>query len=163
MPPKEKKENDKPCNDNCQPKPQGKGVESLMKNIDVCRSVGLEIINRTRTVTLTDFRWVPLSLLLLSATLPMRDIPEMPLERGSVLSAKCRCNFLHVPPSHGGPSSVCTVLLHTLQEIPALSPSLSNSFLSLYLFFPFFFGGLAQIPCCYQGEFLSLPAWGSQS
>ena len=152
MPPKEKKENDKPCNDNCQPKPQGKGVESLMKNIDVCRSVGLEIINRTRTVTLTDFRWVPLSLLLLSATLPMRDIPEMPLERGSVLSAKCRCNFLHVPPSHGGPSSVCTVLLHTLQEIPAL-----------YLFLCYSFGGLAQIPCCYQGELLSLPAWGSQS
>jgi len=152
MPPKEKKENDKPCNDNCQPKPQGKGVESLMKNIDVCRSVGLEIINRTRTVTLTDFRWVPLSLLLLSATLPMRDIPEMPLERGSVLSAKCRCNFLHVPPSHGGPSSVCTVMLHTLQEIPAL-----------YLFLCYSFGGLAQIPCCYQGELLSLPAWGSQS
>jgi len=102
MPPKEKKENDKPCNDNCQPKPQGKGVESLMKNIDVCRSVGLEIINRTRTVTLTDFRWVPLSPLLLSAALSMRDIPEMPLAlgkqwRGSVPSAGAiSCMFLHL-------------------------------------------------------------------
>ncbi|XP_072214333.1 uncharacterized protein [Excalfactoria chinensis] len=56
MPPKEKKEKEKPCNDNYRPGQQGESVESLMKTIDVCRAVGLEIINRTRTVTLKDFR-----------------------------------------------------------------------------------------------------------
>ncbi|XP_010705536.1 uncharacterized protein LOC104909726 [Meleagris gallopavo] len=55
MPLKEKEE-EKPHNDGCSPGQPGKGVESLMKNIDVCRSVGLEIINRTRTVTLKEFR-----------------------------------------------------------------------------------------------------------
>ncbi|XP_042749256.1 uncharacterized protein LOC122192683 [Lagopus leucura] len=56
MPLKEKKEKEKPCNDNCNPGQLGESVESLMKNIDVCRSVGLEIINRTKTVTLKEFR-----------------------------------------------------------------------------------------------------------
>ncbi|XP_042685263.1 uncharacterized protein LOC122165932 [Centrocercus urophasianus] len=56
MPLKEKKEKEKPCNDNCNPGQLGESVESLMKSIDVCRSVGLEIINRTKTVTLKEFR-----------------------------------------------------------------------------------------------------------
>ncbi|OXB57357.1 UNVERIFIED_CONTAM: hypothetical protein H355_011521 [Colinus virginianus] len=56
MQPKEEKEREKPRSDSCHFKPQGESVESLMRSIDVCRSVGLEIINRTRTVTLRNFR-----------------------------------------------------------------------------------------------------------
>ncbi|XP_065606275.1 uncharacterized protein LOC136057479 [Cyrtonyx montezumae] len=55
MPLKEK-EKEKPRNDSYHPKRQGESVESLMRNINVCRSVGLEIINRTKTVTLRNFR-----------------------------------------------------------------------------------------------------------
>ncbi|XP_021237394.1 uncharacterized protein LOC110390408 [Numida meleagris] len=51
---KEKKKK-KPCSDDYHSGPQGKSVESLMRDIHVCRSVGLEIINRTKTVTLRDF------------------------------------------------------------------------------------------------------------
>lgn len=91
MPPKEKKENDKPCNDNCQPKPQGKGVESLMKNIDVCRSVGLEIINRTRTVTLTDFR---------SYCFSGKIVTTLPFEIGP--DSKGICTFAKTPYSLRG-------------------------------------------------------------
>uniref|UniRef100_A0A8C3KXV8 Uncharacterized protein n=1 Tax=Chrysolophus pictus TaxID=9089 RepID=A0A8C3KXV8_CHRPC len=56
MPLKEKKEKEKPRNDSCNPRQPEESVESLMSTIDVCRSVGLEIINRTKTVTLKEFR-----------------------------------------------------------------------------------------------------------
>lgn len=45
-------------------------LESLMGNIEVCRSVGLEIINNTKKVTLEEFRCASSAPLLLSASLP---------------------------------------------------------------------------------------------
>lgn len=45
-------------------------LESLMGNIEVCRSVGMEIINNTKKVTLEDFRCASPAPLLLSASLP---------------------------------------------------------------------------------------------
>ncbi|XP_015742636.1 uncharacterized protein LOC107325888 [Coturnix japonica] len=84
MPPKGKKEKEKPCNDNYHPEKQGEGVENLMRTIDVCRSVGLEIINRTNTVTLRDFRSYCFSGKILT-TLPFEIGPD---SKGTCLFAK---------------------------------------------------------------------------
>lgn len=157
MPLNEKKEKEKPCNDNCNPGQPGESVESLMKNIDVCRSVGLEIINRTKTVTLKEFRWVPLCPLLLSATLPMRDISKD--------NGEAQCQVLEQFPACSSIlwwtilSLHCTAA-HTSRN-SFLVPMLLQFFLCLYsLLIPL--EALLRFPAVIS-EFLSLPAWGSQS
>ncbi|POI33347.1 hypothetical protein CIB84_002900 [Bambusicola thoracicus] len=97
MPLKEKKEKEKPCDDKCHPRQQEESVESLMRTIAVCRSVGLEIINRTKTVTLRGFR---------SYCFSGKIVTTLPFEIGP--DSKGICVFAKTPYSLRG--SVGTVV-----------------------------------------------------
>lgn len=89
-------------------------LEILMANLEVCRGVGLEIINNTKTVTLEDFRCASPAPLLLSASLPW-GISLKCLgcreNNGGKLSAWCQSSLLQVPPAPAGPL-LCMHQLH---------------------------------------------------